>query len=93
MLIQQFRLKPCLKLNVLAPKNFTKSFVLEGMRTMHGEKFPNCSRFKHFHNIAQQKHGHRVAPNGRTVSHVVNSMSFIWNDNMREKCEANANAT
>jgi hypothetical protein len=23
----------------------------------------------------------------------VNSMSFIWNDNMREKCEANANAT
>jgi hypothetical protein len=23
----------------------------------------------------------------------VNSMSFIWNDNMREKREANANAT
>ena len=23
----------------------------------------------------------------------VNSISFIWNDNMREKCEANANVT
>jgi hypothetical protein len=28
-----------------------------------------------------------------TVSPPVNSMSFIWNDNMREKREANANAT
>jgi hypothetical protein len=28
------------------------------------------------------------------VIHIsVNSMSFIWNDNMREKREANANAT
>jgi hypothetical protein len=26
-------------------------------------------------------------------SRPVNSMSFIWNDNMREKSEANANAT
>jgi hypothetical protein len=26
-------------------------------------------------------------------SKAVNSMSFIWNDNMREKREANANAT
>jgi hypothetical protein len=26
-------------------------------------------------------------------SRPVNSMSFIWNDNMREKREANANAT
>ena len=27
------------------------------------------------------------------LSETVNSMSFIWNDNMREKREANANAT
>ena len=27
------------------------------------------------------------------MDNAVNSMSFIWNDNMREKREANANAT
>jgi hypothetical protein len=30
---------------------------------------------------------------GRDEEAPVNSMSFIWNDNMREKREANTNAT
>jgi hypothetical protein len=33
------------------------------------------------------------ALNNRPQYYAVNSMSFIWNDNMREKREANANAT
>jgi hypothetical protein len=35
----------------------------------------------------------KVRYHGDSVFGSVNSISFIWNDNMREKREANANAT
>jgi hypothetical protein len=51
-----------------------------------------------FHNSSTRSHAseeeNRTRNGGKNLKcQPVNSMSFIWNDNMREKREANANAT
>jgi hypothetical protein len=48
---------------------------------------------RHFVTNPRKKHALLAAILASGKYGPVNSMSFIWNDNMREKREANSNAT